>query len=367
MRRCALLAVLLLVLLPIFAPRAAAAELAEQQRSGLDTAELEQTAPENLEGVDALSLSDLADGLDKLRTLLAEQAAELVQRSVAAGGRLLLVVLLCSLAESAADASGGMSGQAVRLCGAAGVALAAFGDLNSLIGLGRDTIEKLSTFTAALMPTLAAASAASGSFSAAPVRQAATLLCSNFLTRLISGVLLPMTYLYAAACVASAAMDGSRGQSLCRLLRWTITTVLTGSVLCYTGYLSIAGSAASAADATAMKAAQMAISGMVPVVGGILSGAAESVFSGAAILRNSIGLFGVLGVLGFCAVPFLRLGVQFLVYKLTAALSGALSDHPSAKLIQALGDVFALVMGMAGACALVTLLALISTITAVLP
>ena len=116
-----------------------------------------------------------------------------------------------------------------------------------------------------------------------------------------------------------------------------------------------------------MKAAQMAVSGMVPVVGGILSSATESVFAGASVLRNSIGLFGVLGVLGFCAVPFLRLGVQFLVYKLTAALSGALSDHPAARLIQELGSVFALVMGMAGACALVTLLALISTITAVTP
>ena len=55
------------------------------------------------------------------------------------------------------------------------------------------------------------------------------------------------------------------------------------------------------------------------------------------------------------------------MYKLTAALSGALSDHPAARLIQELGSVFALVMGMAGACALVTLLALISTITAVTP
>ena len=72
-------------------------------------------------------------------------------------------------------------------------------------------------------------------------------------------------------------------------------------------------------------------------------------------------------MLGFCAVPFLRLGVQFLVYKLAAALSCALSDHPAARLIQELGSVFALVMGMAGACALVTLLALISTITAVTP
>ena len=85
------------------------------------------------------------------------------------------------------------------------------------------------------------------------------------------------------------------------------------------------------------------------------------------LLRNSVGIFGVVGVLGFCAVPFLRLGVQFLLYKLAAALSATLSDHPASRLIQDLGSVFALVMGMAGTCALVTLFSLISTISAVMP
>lgn len=71
--------------------------------------------------------------------------------------------------------------------------------------------------------------------------------------------------------------------------------------------------------------------------------------------------------MGFCAVPFVRLGVQFLVYKLAAALSATISDHPASHLIQDLGNVFALVMGMTGTCALVTLLCLISTISAVMP
>ena len=96
----------------------------------------------------------------------------------------------------------------------------------------------------------------------------------------------------------------------------------------------MAGSVASSADAATLKAAHLAISGMIPVVGGILSDATEAVFSGASLLRNSVGIFGVVGVLGFCALPFLRLGIQFLLYKLVAALSATLSDHPAARLIQ---------------------------------
>ena len=162
-------------------------------------------------------------------------------------------------------------------------------------------------------------------------------------------------------------MGDDRLKPLGKFLRWTVVTVLTGVMLAYVGYLTLAGTAAGTADAAAVRAAQMAISGMVPVVGGILSDATETVLSGAALLRNSIGLFGVIGVLGFCAVPFLRLGVQYLLYKFVAALSAAASDHPAAGLIQELGSVFSLVLAMTGCCALVALLSLMATISAVTP
>ncbi len=333
----------------------------------LDTAALEEAAPDSLDGVGALKLSDLNTALQGLWQTVSGAFQSMLRASLRSGALLLVIVLLCTLAETVAAPAGGMSGQSVQLAGAAAVAMVALSDMNTLIGLGRETIQQLSDFTVLLIPTLTTAAVASGSAASAPVRQAATLLCSNLLTRLITLVLLPLTYVYAAGSVASAALGTPRLQPLCRLLRWVIVTALTVALLAYTGYLTMAGSVASAADAATVKAAQLAISGMIPVVGGILSDATETVFSGAALLRNSIGLFGVAGVLGFCAIPFLRLGLQFLLYKLVAALSATLSDHPVSGLIQELGNVFALVMGMTGACALVVLLSLVSVISAVMP
>lgn len=356
------------LLLALLVPWARAEDsLEEQQRASLDTSSLEEAAPDSLDGVGALELTDLGQGLERLKESVLGGMRDIFISSVRSAGALLLIVLFCSLAGSVGESAGGMSAQAVHLAGAGGVALVALGDMNSLIGLGRETIQSLADFTTVLIPTMTMASVASGNVTSAPVRQAVTLLFSNFLTRLISRVLLPMTYAYAAGCVASAALENARLQPLCKLLRWCIVTVLTAILMAYTGYLAIAGSVSSAADATALKAAHLAISGMIPVVGGILSDATEAVFSGASVLRNSVGIFGVVGVLGFCAVPFLRLGIQFLLYKLSAALSATLSDHPAARLIQDLSSVFALVMGMAGACALITLLSLISTISAVMP
>lgn len=359
-------AAVVLALLSCLVWRAGAEDLQELQQAAVDVTALEEAAPEELEELDPLSMGDLSQGWALLKELAAEQVGNLVGHIVRSGALLLLIVFFCTMADLVAGVSA-EGKQAVRLAGTGAVALVALADMQSLIGLGRETIQSLSEFTTALVPALAAASAAGGAVTSAPLRQVATLFCSNLLTRGITAFLLPLTYAYAATVVACSALERDRLRPMARLMHWCIVTVLTGALLVYVGYITVSGAVTSATDASAVKATQLAISGLVPVVGGILSDATEAVLSGASLLRNSIGIFGMVGVLALCLGPFLRLGVQFLIYKLVAALSATVSDHPVSRLIQDLGNVFALVMAMTGACALVVLLSVVSTISAVLP
>ena len=109
------------------------------------------------------------------------------------------------------------------------------------------------------------------------------------------------------------------------------------------------------------KAAKFAVSGIVPVVGSILSDAAETVLAGAGLFeKNSVGVFGMLAVLSMCVIPFLQLGVHYLAYKLTAALSRHGGGGRVAGLIDNIGGAFGLVLGMTGACALLLLVSMIS-------
>ena len=101
------------------------------------------------------------------------------------------------------------------------------------------------------------------------------------------------------------------------------------------------------------------------MVGGVIAGAAETVLSGAAVLKNSIGVFGVLAVLGTCAVPFLRIGIQYLLYKVAAFAAGTVSSPPLVKLVDRLGSAFGLILGMVGSCALLITVAVLSSLLAV--
>ena len=95
-----------------------------------------------------------------------------------------------------------------------------------------------------------------------------------------------------------------------------------------------------------------------------MSDAADTVLASAGVLRGAVGAYGTVAVLMMCLVPFLRLGVQYLAYKFTAALAAAVADSRTAGLIDAIGGAFGLILGMTGAMALLQLVALVSCLTA---
>ena len=299
----------------------------------------------------------LADGLDQLGGLL--------QNSLQTGLKLLAVVLLCGLAESALLDRGGDGLKVVELAGALAVTTLTVSDMTTLIGLGRETIGRMDAFADLLLPTMAVLTAATGGVTGAAVRQGLTVLFSDLLITAIDQLLVPLLYAYVAACCAHAALGNEGLQKLADLIKGTITFLLTTGVLIFVGYLTASGAIAGSADAAAVKAAKMTISRAVPVVGGILSDAAETVLAGAGILRGTVGVVGMLVVLAICLVPFLQLAIHYLTYKGAAALTGTVANSSISKLMDRIGGAFGLILGMTGSCALILLFSLVSAVSAV--
>ena len=281
--------------------------------------------PEQVEGLDELWQAaesygvepdgDLSGGLSGLAEQAMGQAGELLRRSAQTGLKLLAVAVFCGLAEGvyAGKREGGL--QAVQMAGALAVTALSVSDMQTMIGLGRQTIEQMDGFAGLLLPVVAVLTAATGAATGAAVRQGATVLFSDLLIGAIDTLLVPI----------------------------------------------------GSADAAAIKTAKMAISRAVPVVGGILADAAETVLVGAGVLRGTVGIVGMLGVLAICLIPFLQLAFHYLTYKLAAALIGTVSDKRLSDLLDSIGGAFGIVLGMTGACALMLLVSLASAVKAVTP
>ncbi|MCQ2442332.1 MAG: stage III sporulation protein AE [Oscillospiraceae bacterium] len=347
---------LLVMVLPCFA-----SDIMAAQWESIDTSALEEAAKAS--GIkESLNASfDFHEALHNVGSKAADTLQNAVRKSVGSGGVLLLVVLFSELAGTVSETTGATS-SAAGMIGVVAVTAVSVADVSSLMGLGRAAVDQIDSFSTLLIPVVTACSAASGSVTGSAARQVAVVFFSDLLIRLIDRVLIPFVYLYTGACVASAAVENQGIAELARLLKWAVTTVLTTLLLAFTGYLSLSSAAAAGADAVTIRLTRTVISNMVPVVGGILSGATETVLSGVAVLRNIVGTFGVVAVLGFCVSPFLRLGIQYLVYRVVAVLASVVSRGSVPKLINDIAGAFGLVLGMTGTAALLVMLAIFGTL-----
>ena len=87
--------------------------------------------------------------------------------------------------------------------------------------------------------------------------------------------------------------------------------------------------------------------------------------AGAGLLRSAVGVFGMIAVAATCITPFLTLGLQYLLYKASAALAGVFTDKRIGSLISALGGAFGTVLGLVGAVAIMLFISIISLIKVV--
>lgn len=352
---------LLLALLcqPVRASSIGEVRIVQGEDFGLDG--LERAAAE--QGGTAEYGAALDDGLAELVDTGTRELGGILRRAVRSGVLILVILLFCALAETVQEGAGGTAARSVSLAGTLAVTAVAVADVNALLGMGTGAIARMTSFANVLLPTAAAVTAATGAITGAAARQLAAALFSDLLVNLINGLLVPLLYGYIAASVAQAAVGEDRLKRLADLLKWTVTTVLTAVTMAFVGYLTASGVVAGTADAATVKAAKLAISGAIPVVGGILSDAAETVLASAGVLKGTVGVFGMVTILGICLIPLLQLSVHYLAYKLTAALAAAMGDGPVCALVDRLGSAFGLVLGMTGACCLLLLIALVSCVS----
>lgn len=78
--------------------------------------------------------------------------------------------------------------------------------------------------------------------------------------------------------------------------------------------------------------------GSIPGIGNIFSGVTEVVLGSAYLIKNAIGVAGMIFLIIICAAPIIRLVVSTLLYKLTAAVIQPVSEKRMVECISSVGD-----------------------------
>ena len=292
-------------------------------------------------------LPEQADSFGEgLWNVLREGAEYLSPSLSAAVGCCLRVFAAVLLTAMTGQFAPGISRTALELCATAAVAALLLEPSSALLELGVETIRELQEYGKLLAGVLASALAARGGVTASAALYAGTAVFHGALGAAVTAVFLPMLWMYLALAIADGALGDRLLSKLKDLLRWMMEWALKLSLYLFTGYMTITGVVSGTTDAAASKAARIAISGAVPVVGGILSDAADAVLLSAAALGSGAGIWGILTVIAVFCAPALRLGCQYLLLKITAAAGEALGAGRCCALVEDFSSALGLVLAM---------------------
>lgn len=249
--------------------------------------------------------------------------------------------------------------QAIEMIGAIMIALRLFQPANSLIYLGTATVREISQYGKILMPVITGALAAQGAVNKSGALYAATAFFDALLSTAVSELLVPLVYIFLCISVCINLFMQPLLRDMGKFIKWLLTWGLKTTLYVFTGYISITGVVGGTTDATMLKATKLTISGMVPVVGNILSDASEAVLVSAGVMKNAVGIYGLLAVIAIWIGPFLQIGVQYLMLKMTAGVCEMFGPKKMSNLIHDFSTAMGVVLAMTGTVCIIFLISII--------
>lgn len=282
-----------------------------------------------------------------------------IQPSITKACGVCLSIIAVNLLTSVASYFTGTAKRTISLVGTVVSGVILFQATGTLVHLGVETVNELNEYGKLLLPVMSAAVAAQGGVTTSSMIYAGTAAFMAILTTAITKLLVPMVYIYLCLSIAVGALGDQTLKSLQGSVKWLMTWTLKIILYIFTGYMAITGVISGTTDAATLRAAKLTISGAVPVVGGILSDASEAVLVSAGLMKNSVGIYGLLAIMALWIGPFLQIGVQYLLLKLTAGVCSSFGSKETSGVVGAFSSSMGFILAMTGA---ICIMILVSTV-----
>lgn len=296
-----------------------------------------------------------------LFTLLGQQSSGPLQ----ALGTLLGVVLLGGLLTGLEGVSACLPlRQTFHGLAVAGGGAALLVPLAGLLNTVAQTVEQVTVFLTAYAPVYATVVATGGRPTGAVVYQTTLLGASQLLVWAVQGAVFPVLMVSLAFGSAGSVAEGFRLDALCAFLHKGVLWFLGLFSTVYSGLMSIQQLVSAAGDTLGGRVIRFSLSSFVPVVGGLLSEAYNTVRGCGDLLRSTVGCFGMVAVALVILPPLCSCICWSISLHLAAAGAGLFSLTPVERLCNTAAGVVRVLIALLAVFALLMVVSTVVIITA---
>ncbi len=219
-------------------------------------------------------------------------------------------------------------------------------NFSGIVTLVQDTTNNLVAFMQMLVPLLIVLMTYTGSITTSTVLEPIILFLVNFVGNMIQTMIIPLVLVFTSLVIISKISEQVQVDKLAKFLKSGIVWVLGIVLTIFVGVVSLEGTLSSSVDGITAKTTKAVVSSAIPVVGKILGDAVDTVLGCGIVLKNAVGIIGVIIIIGICIMPIIKLAILTISYKLVAVATQTIADSKITGLLDEIGDIFKIFLGI---------------------
>lgn len=255
------------------------------------------------------------------------------------------ITILCGFVGSAKKEG---VGQLVFFVAYASVVLIVVGSVSDLIQMVGKTLDNLKAQVDLVFPIILTLMVTGGASTSAGIYQPAVAVLSSGIMQIFMGIVMPLFIVSMAFSVVSHLAPQTKLDKFVSffnaLFKWVVGVCFT----VFLSFMAIQGITAGSFDSISIRATKMTVSGYVPIIGNYMSQGFDLIMASAVLIKNAVGLSGILLLLGIVLAPIVKIVVFSLALKLTAAITQPIGDSRISNFLTTINKSF----GMLTACLL---------------
>lgn len=260
----------------------------------------------------------------------------------------VLVVAITILCGFVGTAKSGGVGNLVFFVAYAAVVLIVVGSVTDLIQMVGKTLNVIKAQVDLVFPIILTLMVAGGAGTSASIYQPAVAILSSGILQIFTWIVMPLFVVSLAFSVVSHLAPQTRLDKFVSffnaLFKWIVGVCFT----VFLSFMAIQGITAGSFDSISIRATKMTVSGYVPIIGSYMSQGFDLIMASAVLIKNAVGLSGILLLCGLVLMPIVKIVVFSLALKLTAAVTQPIGDSRISDFLSSLNKSF----GMLVACLL---------------
>lgn len=199
------------------------------------------------------------------------------------------------------------------------IAILVIGSFYQLMEVVKTTINSMINFMEVLLPILLTFLVLAGGPNTKIIFHPMILGTVNLVGIMIKTIILPLINFSFIISILSNLSERAELTKISELGRQIIAFIISAAFTIFIGIITIYG-LSTKIDGITIRTAKFAVDRFIPIVGGFLSDAVETVIGSSAILKNGIGIIGLFILVIITIFPLIKIGTLLLIYKIVGAV-----------------------------------------------